>query len=307
VTAPPVVEPAAAYYSAQAATATQAAVAASAAWQALDLAIIDETWPAVRDAILTAIVAGQVRAAVVSQTYLTAILDAAGLAPDPVAVIPPTGFAGRSAAGTSLTGAVDVAPVVVKRAIAAGRPVEEAAALGADRIDRIAKTETVDAGRGAMEAAIRLEPQVVGWERYVNMPACGRCILLAGRVYRKSEAFLRHPRCDCAHRPVTDRAARDETEQEPSSLFRELTREQQDRIFTADGARAIRAGADIGQVVNARRGMSAVGDPFTTAGAGRRRKGQTRASRLSPQGCALKAGADEALYLELLRANRYIT
>ena len=306
MTAPPVVEPAAAYYTAQAAVAAQAASTAAAAWSSLNLAAIDAAWAQVRDAILTALVAGQVRAAVTGQVFVDATVAAAGLEPRPVARIPAAGFAGRSAAGTPLVGAVDTAPVVVKRGIAAGRTVEDAAAAGGALVEHIVRTEVADAGRGSAEAAIRLEPQIVGWERYVNLPACGRCIILAGRVYRRSEAFLRHPSCDCSHRPLTSREARDDTEQEPSQLFRDLTREQQDRIFTADGARAIRSGADLSQVVNARRGMSAPGDPFTTAGTGRARGGRTRASRLSPQGCARMAGDDDALYLRLLERNRYI-
>ena len=53
------------------------------------------------------------------------------------------------------------------------------------------------------------------------------------------------------------------------TYFGSLSRREQDRIFTAAGARAIRDGADITSVVNARRGMY-------TASAYGRRLGATR-------------------------------
>lgn len=306
MTAPAVAEPAAVYYSAQAAMAAQVTAQAAALWAAMDLADLDGSFLGIREELLAAIILGQLQTAETPTAYVARVLADDGLQPDPIAVVPPSAFAGRSAAGYSLTGPVDLAPVRVKQSLLAGKTLSQAAADGLAYLTRLAATEVADAGRGAMEAATRLEPQIVGYERYVNLPACDRCIILAGRVYRFSEGFLRHPECDCSHRPLTSRDARDGTEQEPSELFRSLTTEQQDQLFTKDGAEAIRRGADLSQVVNARQGMSAPGDPFTTAGSARRRRGQQRRARLSPQGVARAAGADDALYLELLRANRYI-
>jgi hypothetical protein len=52
-------------------------------------------------------------------------------------------------------------------------------------------------------AAALAEQEVAGYERTVVLAACGRCILLAERLYRYSTGFLRHPRCDCQMKPVT--------------------------------------------------------------------------------------------------------
>ena len=301
----PTTDPAVTYYTAQAATADAVAGRVAALWAGMNLADIDTSWAKSRDQVLALIAAGQLRAASIPPFYLDAVLAHAGLRPDPVAVIGPTSFAGHTSAGLDLGEALDSAPIRIKQSLLAGKTLPQAAADGLAQALMIAATEVADAGKGSMEAGIRLEPQIVGYERYVNLPACSRCILLAGRVYKKSTAFQRHPNCDCAHRPLTSREARDSTEQEPSELFRSLTTEEQDAVFTKDGARAIRSGADLSQIVNARSGMSAPGDPFTAAGSARRR-GQRRQSRLSPQGVARKAGDDEQLYLELLRANRYI-
>lgn len=300
----PVDPAAAAYYEAQAATVTQTTTALAAAWEAMDAAVLDDSWSRIRDRALASIVGGQMRAASLPRRYVDYVLSFAGLRPDPIAAVPGSAFAGRSATGFSLTGPVDLAPIRVKQSLLAGKTLPEAMADGLAHLTMIGATEVADAGRGAMEAAARLEPQIVGYERYVNLPACGRCIILAGRVYRYSEGFLRHPKCDCSHRPLTSREASDGIEQEPSELFKGMTPEEQDRVFTADGAEGIRRGADLSQVVNARRGMSAPGDLFTTTGIGRSKR---RASRLSPQGVARLAGDDDERYLELLRANRYIT
>lgn len=300
------VDPAAAYYTAQAATAAQVTAAAAVAWQAMESEDLDGSWAALRDQMLALIVAGQLRAALTPRLYLDRVLSLAGLRPDPVASVPASAFAGRSATGISLTGPVDLAPVRVKQSLLAGKTLPQAMADGLGHLTMIAATEVADAGKGAAETVARLEPQIVGYERYVNLPSCDRCIILAGKVYRYSEGFLRHPKCDCSHRLLTSREARDGTEQEPSELFRSLDEAEQDRIFTKAGAEAIRRGADLSQVVNARKGMSAPGDLFTTQGKRRRRRGQKRQSRLSPQGVARMAGDDDALYLELLRANRYI-
>lgn len=307
MTAPVAAEPAAIYYQAQAATAAQAVAQAAALWASMEIADIDGSFARIRDELLTAIILGQLQAAETPQAYVARVLADDRLSPDPVAVVPPASFAGRTAFGMSLTRPVDLTPVRVKQSLLVGKSLPEAFADGLAFLSMVAATEVADAGRGAMESATRLEPKIVGYERYVNLPSCSRCVILAGRVYRYSEGFLRHPKCDCAHRPLTSRQARDGTEQEPSELFRSLSPEDQDRVFTKDGAEAIRRGADLSQVVNARSGMSAPGDPFTTAGRARRRRGQKRQSRLSPQGIAREAGADDARYLELLRENRYIT
>src|SRR5690554_3698273 len=60
--------------------------------------------------------------------------------------------------------------------------------------------------------------------------------------------------CDCIHVPSTEAAGRDLTT-DPRAYFDSLSPEEQDRIFTKAGAQAIRDGASISQVVNARRGM----------------------------------------------------
>lgn len=60
--------------------------------------------------------------------------------------------------------------------------------------------------------------------------------------------------CDCIHIPAREDSAND-LMTNPRRFFESLPAAEQDRVFTRAGAEAIRNGADIGQVVNARRGM----------------------------------------------------
>ena len=77
----------------------------------------------------------------------------------------------------------------------------EAHALGLAKLLTYVTTETAGAGRLARHTTAILEPELAGHERVVTLPAYGRCMLLAGRLYAFSTGFLRHPRCDCDMRP----------------------------------------------------------------------------------------------------------
>lgn len=86
--------------------------------------------------------------------------------------------------------------------------------------------------------------------------------------------------CDCVHRPAGKPAdVRDEVIS-PRAYFDSLSETDQAATFGVDNARAIRDGADIGQVVNARRGMDAYGTTTSEgANVNRGRYGRTAAER----------------------------
>jgi hypothetical protein len=101
----------------------------------------------------------------------------------------------------------------------------------------------------------------------------------------------------------------------PKKAFEEMPRYEQDRAFGKAGAEAIRAGADIGQVVNARRGMSSAavfGRQVVVTSEGttnRRRFGQklsTRRPRLMPEQILAEAKGDRAEAVRLLSLHGYI-
>jgi hypothetical protein len=127
---------------------------------------------------------------------------------------------------------------------------------------------------------------VAGYERVVSLPACDRCVILTGRLYRYSTGFARHPRCDCTMRPVTTEQYRTENpDNHPRALFEAMTEAEQNIRFGTGNAAAIRAGADLSQVVNARStAMPVAGRWSTTAGSTSRGVAGQRMGQLATQG-----------------------
>lgn len=153
-------------------------------------------------------------------------------------------------------------------------------------VRRFAESLLQDAARAAESA--RLAVSRTGYVRHVNPPCCGRCAVLAGRVYRWSDGFERHPNCDCYHVPVAD-------DTEPVSPETLVERGQVTDLSKAD-LRAISDGASISSVVNVR-----------LKSAGLREAGEvlSRGNRLTPAGIyRIASSHDEAM--ELLARYGYI-
>ena len=122
---------------------------------------------------------------------------------------------------------------------------------GRSQLLRIFSTEIADAGRFATGASITTNRTCTGYVRVISGSACARCIILAGNVYHSAVAFKRHPHCDCVHQPTIRGHSKGYTD--PKEYFQNLSKAEQDRVFGRAGAQAIRDGADIYRVVNARR------------------------------------------------------
>lgn len=138
-----------------------------------------------------------------------------------------------------------------------GQPPAQALASGRWLAGAVTRDTTADAGRDAVTAAMAAEPSVRGYVRVPSMPCCGRCAILAGRVY-KVDGFARHPRCDCGMQPLVAGQPQPRVV-DPGDYFRSLTEPQQNRLFGADVADRIRHGdgspRSIGRAVNADRSM----------------------------------------------------
>lgn len=258
-------------------------------------------------AALTA--ASQVAATRESDTYAAEVLNELDFGPPtkPGVVVP-----------TSLAGfAGDGRPIESLLATSVGR------ARAADDLDegllfmeRVVETIIADTMRAAEEVAMAQREWVAGYIRVPEPGACSRCVVLAGKFYLFNEGFLRHPQCRCNHVPAPDDSERVRALigiNSPERYFDSLTAAEQDRVFTQAGAEAIRQGADIARVVNARRGMTRaqVGGRTilaTTEGTTRRgrRRGQTPGPRLMPEAIFEIAGDDRDEALRLLRANGYL-
>ncbi len=261
------------------ALATAAAATALAAWASVDPDQAAATWTAELPGVLATLAAAQLAVAALAAPYVAGIVGAAAVA----GLVNAAAFAGIASDGRPLAGLLFQPALAVIRALTAGAPPTRALAGGRAALDMITRTQVADAGRLATGVAITAQPEIAGHERVVRLPACSRCIVLAGRLYRWSEGFRRHPRCDCTMEPITGEQWRTRNlHNHPGALFDRMDRAEQDKRFGAAGAQAIRDGADPSQVVNARQGI-------TTANVG------GRAIAITTTGTTIRATAGRRL------------
>lgn len=261
--------------------ADQAAAAVTEVWDRVDPDDIGRSWAGLVPRATTILAASQLAAAMGSLDYLDDLLGAAAPALSGVAVgaLPGTASDGRSLPTLLLQPGIRTL-TRIKR----GESPHRAMAAGRIQLHSIATTQTADAARAAEQLGMAVRPRVVAYTRVVSASACSRCMILAGRQYSWSTGFLRHPRCKCTMRPM--HAGERIEGDDPRELFDGLTRKEQDRRFGAHAAEAIREGADMSQVVNARRGMttSSSGQArYTTEGTTRRGYAGRRLGNLTDQ------------------------
>lgn len=164
----------------------------------------------------------------------------------------PDSLAGLAADGSDLMRTLMWPAWAAIEALAGGAPVGRARAVGAVAAELTAATQVQDSFRTAVSVSAAAKLPVKQWTRALTPPSCSRCIVLAGS-YSWSTAFQRHPRCDCTTIPTSHESTADLSSLSPEAQFESLSEAEQDRVFGAAGAQAIRDGADIGRVVNARR------------------------------------------------------
>lgn len=181
------------------------------------------------------VTAGQVASARQGAVYVPEVLAEQGMYPRSLGRVNAAAFAGRAADGRDLTS-------LLERSVVRSRSAGTLDA-GRDFLDQVVQTELEDAHRGAIQAATVARPKA-GYIRMVNTPCCKDCAVLAGKFYKANTGFLRHPNCRCFHVPTTDPSSQYATYPEPSEV-----------TGLADGERkALDAGGDWSQVVNASRG-----------------------------------------------------
>lgn len=298
---------------------SQAAVAAVLRlWRRMG-ADFDESFARIRPSLLAVVEAAQARVAEGAVAYVPDVLEETGQsrAIRPAGTVRTTGLVGVAGDGRPVESLLFGAVTRSKERVGAGLSPAQALASGSRWLGTSVGTLLSDTGRQSESLAIGVRP-VGGYVRMLNPPSCSRCVILAGRWYSKSSGFQRHPGCDCRHIPASESVAGELTVS-PVDYFDSLSVEQQDATFTKAGADAIRNGADMNQVVNARRGMrqAQVGGRqilITTEGttkrgaAARALRTETggRRPRLMPESIAQIATSRDD-YLRLLLANGYLT
>jgi hypothetical protein len=247
------------HYRAQSRLTSDLAVLLAELWRRVDFAQLDATYPL--DELLVAVSVGQAQSATMAEGYLDRVLEETDQ-PTPVrGRIQPRAFVGASD-GRPMDALLGHPIFAVKSAVQRGAVQREAMGHGLSSLVRIGTTQVQDAGRTAVGAGIAARPAISGYVRVLNLPACARCVVLAGKWYEWNTGFARHPGCDCRHVPA-GRAAADDMVMDPraaieSGKVRGLSRAE---------LSAIEEGSDVGQVINARQGMyTAGGRRFTRSG-----------------------------------------
>ncbi|MFF0426901.1 hypothetical protein ACFYUJ_21115 [Streptomyces sp. NPDC004520] len=225
--------------------------AALQAWHQVDRDNIRLSWIALLARVLAIVGGGQLAAAKSTELWLDTLL---GDDPDRASEqLNPAALVGVDGSGRSLTDVLMAPMWTALRMVTEGKPVAQSMVHGQSLLDAVVRTAVADAGRAADQVGMVSRPAVTSYVRVVEGGACSRCIVLAGRQYGTSSGFLRHPRCHCGMEPVT----REHTPrtQDPREVFEAMSPKQRQAAFGTAATKAIEAGADIGQVVNARRGM----------------------------------------------------
>lgn len=274
--------------------------------------------------ILAAVIAGQISAAQGAQAFVTGAMLAQGAGSGLLGTLVPGSLAGVASDGRPLASLLYVPAITTAQALQSGLSPEAAAVRGLAQMSAMVSTQVADSARTATSVAMTADSKCVSYVRVVRLPACARCILLSGKQYSYSTGFRRHPRCDCGMEPMSDSQWKEQPT--PTDLLKQMSPEDQQKRLGAAGVKALAEGADLGQIVNARRGMATTttGKQVTTEGTTRRgiggkalnadftktpgvRYARSREARLMPEQILKQASGDRALQVALLRKHGYIT
>lgn len=260
-----------------------------------------------------------------------------------VGEVNPAGLASVDGAGRPVMGLAYASAGVVGGAVAGATEaggnatVALAEAWRSAALMLVQATQTAVSDTSRTAKSLAMVSQRVGWIRVLTPPSCARCVVLAGKFHRHATAdFDRHPGCDCTQMPY-DYDVKDPRFSglvfDANEYVRGLSAADQDRLLGKVNAQAVRDGADVTQVINARRGMTTVRDRFgartqvTTEGTTKRgwasrylratynsklvkqpgsRYRRTNRPRLMPAEIYRMAGNDQDMVLSLLHKNGYL-
>lgn len=218
----------------------------------------DSSYASIAPSLLAVTSTAQQRVAEGALQYVPDVLEDTGQARAAKAFATPAASAlvGVAGDGRPVDSLLYESVIGAKVAVGQGATATQALARRGQWLSMTVGTLLSDTGRQAESLGMGVRP-VWGYTRMLVPPSCSRCVILAGAVYKKSTAFQRHPGCDCRHIPSSEAIAGDMTVT-PGAYLDSLTQAEQDRVLGKAGAQAWREGADLNQLVNARRGMREV-------------------------------------------------
>ena len=214
----------------------------------------DASWRRYGPAVLTVIIEAQQVVADAAIEYVPNVLAEAGIPDRPEGRFQPRSLIAVASDGRALDTLAYGGVTRAKTAISDGATTPAALDSGGQWLELMARLQVADTARQAVGVMMASRKNLGGTVRVLNPPSCQRCAILAGRFYRWSQGFDRHPKCDCVNQPVPSEsyAKAEGFITDPMDAYRrgeikDLTEAQK---FALDN------GADIGRVVNATRGMS---------------------------------------------------
>lgn len=138
----------------------------------------------------------QVRISENAQTFIPQILAATDQAKydRPTFDVKATAFMGVAGDGLPTESLAYGAVIRAKDAVGKGSTALQARVAGANYLSLAVGTMLSDTRRG-MEGLESASRPITGYVRMLTPPSCGRCVILAGKRSKRSQAFLRHPGC----------------------------------------------------------------------------------------------------------------
>lgn len=193
---------------------------------------------------------------------------------------------GRSASdGRPLDSLLYSGVVHARTLYGSGRTDEQIMAAGLAWVQNIIGTQVNDTARSASGAVMTATPNA-GWIRYVNVPCCQRCAVLAGKWFRWNEGFRRHPSCRCMHRPAKSR--------DIPAGWAQAVHDEDIHDLTEAQRKALAEGADRNRVLNAYRGTNSTSERLAMHST------SERGGVLTPEGIYARSKSREEA-VELLR------
>ena len=214
----------------------------------------DTSWARIAPTVVAILSTAQARVIAQSVAYVPAVLEETGQAAAIASAyqINQSALVGVAGSGVNTVDLLGGATINAKTTVKGGAAVLDALSGAGEWLSGTVGTVLSDTGRAAEGLGMNIRP-VGGYVRMLTPPSCGRCVILAGKFYRKNQGFERHPECDCRHIPASEVVAGDITIS-PADYFDSLDEAGQAKLAgSAANAKAIRDGADIGQIVNAYR------------------------------------------------------
>ena len=138
----------------------------------------------------------QLRVSRLAQEFIPEVLEATGQARAnrPAWDIAENVFVGTAGDGRPTETLIYGALTTTKTAIGEGATYGQALERGGKFLSLATGTLLSDTSRG-MEGFESASRPVSGWVRMLTPPSCGRCVILAGRHFKRNRGFERHPGC----------------------------------------------------------------------------------------------------------------